>query len=90
MLQDRTSVFGTVFMEVVVPCAPARLPDVPGWTLRAWPVARLGDVTLEAAPHGPGMPLAPLLAALRGASFVPLGWPDTPRGDERGAARDVA
>lgn len=36
-----------VFVEVVLP-QNQPLPVVPGWTLRLWPQARLGDATLQA------------------------------------------
>lgn len=46
------AVFGTVFFEVVLSGA-ATTPSLPGWNLRLWPQARLGDATLEASPAVP-------------------------------------
>lgn len=66
-------VFGTLFIELIAP-TPARLPDLPGWQLRAWPQARLGDLTLEARPLRAATP-DELLGALRAAGFTPLGQP---------------
>lgn len=42
--------FGTLIMEITTPTGEFSSPHVPGWELRVWPVARLGDATLEAQP----------------------------------------
>lgn len=46
-------VFGTLFAEVVLPDGETDAPVLPGWEVRLWPVARLGDATLEARPLVP-------------------------------------
>ena len=46
-------VFGAFFAEVVLPDSEVSGPVLPGWELRLWPVARLGDATLEARPLFP-------------------------------------
>ena len=46
---------------------------VPGWTVRTWPVARLGDATLEVRADGLRDSLADLHAALRDAGISALG-----------------
>lgn len=66
------AVFGTLFMEVVTPGGVTGTPTVPGWILRAWPVARLGDITLEARPDGAHTPDA-LRAALATHGYRVLG-----------------
>lgn len=71
--QPPTAVFGTFTLEVLTPDGTARVPCLPGWELRAWPVARLGDATLEARPHSPGLGAADLGRALRRAGYTPLG-----------------
>jgi hypothetical protein len=43
-------VFGTLFFEVTLERSGP--PALPGWTLRLWPQARLGDATLEARTEG--------------------------------------
>lgn len=77
--------FGTLMLEVVTPDGQACAPDLPGWELRAWPVARLGDATLEARPHRPGLGAAELVEALHRAGYTPLGPVRTARGRERDA-----
>ncbi|WP_424951807.1 hypothetical protein [Deinococcus sp.] len=70
-LQSAT-VFGTVFFEVVLRPGAASVPTLPGWTLRLWPQARLGDATLEATPgHGQGAD--ELLQSLKALGVQPLG-----------------
>ena len=61
----------SLLVEVIAPACGA-LPRLPGWTLTVWPLARLGDFTLEARPLAPTPP-AVLLGALRAAGFTPLG-----------------
>ncbi|WP_052352024.1 hypothetical protein [Deinococcus pimensis] len=73
MREDRSSkVFGTVFLEIVMPPEVTSTPRVDGWTLRVWPVARLGDGTLEAEPDLPGACLTFLIGRLRAAGITPL------------------
>ena len=55
------AVFGTVFFEVLLSADTP--PTVPGWTLRLWPRARLGDATLEARADG-AQTTADLIAGL--------------------------
>lgn len=75
------AVFGTVFVEIINPNGAA--VALPGWITRLWPVARLGDQTLEARPSaGSGnadqlavnpVQVAELLSLLRAAGVTPLG-----------------
>ncbi|GHF55420.1 hypothetical protein HNQ07_003361 [Deinococcus metalli] len=68
------AVTGPTFVLEAVLDGPADQPvRVPGWTIRAWPVARLGDVTLEAHPHDARCTAADLAAALRDVRVTPLG-----------------
>lgn len=66
-------VFGQLFVEVVTPDGQATSPLLPGWELRVWPVARLGDATLEARPLCPHLEAADLDRDLRRAGYMPLG-----------------
>ena len=61
---------GTLFMEVVLPQGSALL--LPGWTLRLWPQARLGDATLEARAVG-SQEAGELIASLRSLGVQVLG-----------------
>lgn len=63
-------VCGTLFMEVVLPQAKAL--SLPGWTLRLWPQARLGDATLEARASG-SQDAEDLIAGLRSQGVQTLG-----------------
>ncbi len=67
------AVFGTVFFEVIL--TADTLPTLPGWTLRLWPRARLGDATLEAAPDQPdqGQAVNGLLRGLQAQGVWALG-----------------
>ncbi len=70
------AVFGTVFFEVVLNTGAATpVPSMPGWNLRLWPQARLGDATLEASPAAPRaeQDLHPLLAGLSAQGIDILG-----------------
>ncbi|GGJ60835.1 hypothetical protein [Deinococcus aquiradiocola] len=67
-------VFGTLFVEVIL---TGPLPALPGWHVRLWPQARLGDATLEACPEREGG-ADDLRAALQAASVQALG-PVRPR-----------
>ena len=63
--------FGLYVAEVVGPLeGPFHLT---GWEARLWPVARLGDATLEARPRWPGLNEADLRAALAQAGYTVLG-----------------
>ncbi|AWN23317.1 hypothetical protein DKM44_08805 [Deinococcus irradiatisoli] len=67
-------IFGVVFVELINPGGGS--PRLPGWTTRLWPVARLGDQTLEARPSGGSVSrggVDDLLRQLRGAGLTPLG-----------------
>lgn len=57
-------------LEVIAPSGQA--PQLDGWTVQGWPVASLGDLTLQARPHHPATP-DDLRAALLAAGFTPLG-----------------
>lgn len=57
-------------LEVIAPSGQA--PQLDGWTVQSWPVASLGDLTLQARPHHAASP-DDLRAALTRAGFTPLG-----------------
>ncbi|WP_293914124.1 hypothetical protein [Deinococcus sp.] len=61
-----------VYIEVVLPARQA-LPRVPGWQLRLWPTASLGDATLQAHPDGPQVSVASLTDALHAQGIQTLG-----------------
>ncbi len=63
-------VCGTLFMEVVLTQGSAL--SLPGWTLRLWPQARLGDATLEARASG-SQETAELITGLRSLGVQVLG-----------------
>lgn len=65
--------FGTLIMEVVTPTGQATAPELHGWDLRSWPVARLGDATLEASPIYPHLDAGNLREALAQAGYAVLG-----------------
>lgn len=65
--------FGALVLEAVMPAGEQNPPDMPDWDLRLWPVARLGDVTLEARPLRPDLGPDDLRAALRDEGWTPLG-----------------
>ncbi|WP_407539320.1 hypothetical protein Q0M94_14285 [Deinococcus radiomollis] len=60
-----------VFFEVILN-AGTPLP-LPGWTLRLWPQARLGDATLEAIPEDRTRTQAELLTGLSAQGIEVLG-----------------
>ncbi|CAM3271626.1 hypothetical protein DESA109040_06035 [Deinococcus saxicola] len=62
-----------LLLEAVMPVAEQTLPVLPGWELHMWPVARLGDVTLEARPLRPELGPDDLRAALQNVGWTPLG-----------------
>lgn len=57
-------------LEVIAPSGQA--PQLDGWTVQSWPVASLGDLTLQARPQHAATP-DDLRAALTRAGFTPLG-----------------
>lgn len=67
------AVFGLYTLELLTPDGQAGAPALPDWELRAWPVARLGDATLEARPRRPHLGPADLDRDLRRAGYTPLG-----------------
>lgn len=72
----QTEVFGTVFVEIINPGGGA--VRLPGWHTRLWPVARLGDQTLEAWPvasraSAGQVNVRGLLEQLQTAGITPLG-----------------
>lgn len=73
MVRPENELFGWWTLEVITPDGKATVPAFSGWELRAWPVARLGDMTLEARPLRPDLEAADLEAALRRAGYTPLG-----------------
>ena len=60
-----------LFFEVVLNTGAALA--LPGWTLRLWPQARLGDATLEAVPQDRARTQAELLAGLSAQGIEVLG-----------------
>ncbi|ADV68060.1 hypothetical protein [Deinococcus maricopensis] len=68
-------VLGALFFEVLTPEPGADAPTLPGWQVRLWPQARLGDATVEAIPEADGARATALLTGLRAAGFTPLGRP---------------
>ncbi|MEF2279715.1 hypothetical protein V3W47_15575 [Deinococcus sp. YIM 134068] len=66
-------VFGTLTLEVVTPDGGVTAPPLADWEVRAWPVARLGDATLEARPRRFNLGPADLAGALLRAGYTPLG-----------------
>lgn len=74
----------TLIAEVALPEGHPDAPTLPvlalpGWTLRLWPVARLGDATLEARPDSAQASAQELRAALAELGIGVLG-PLRPRG----------
>ncbi|GGM01509.1 hypothetical protein [Deinococcus aerophilus] len=65
--------FGAFLLEAVTPTGAPEMPELPAWELRLWPVARLGDVTIEARPLLPHLGPDDLRAALRHGGWTPLG-----------------
>lgn len=62
-----------LLLEAITPVGEQTLPDLSGWELHMWPVARLGDVTLEARPLRPDLGPDDLRAALQNVGWTPLG-----------------
>ncbi|MBB6015971.1 hypothetical protein ACFP9V_11530 [Deinococcus radiopugnans] len=81
MLRDRwtpsvgpeTELFGVLVLEAVKPSEDAEVPAPAEWEIRVWPVARLGDVTIEAQPLRPWLGADDLRTALQAAGWTPLG-----------------
>ena len=67
------ALFGTLIVEVVLPDPGADDLHAAGWHLRLWPVARLGDATLEARPLCSGLGPDDLRRTLRGMGVTLLG-----------------
>lgn len=65
--------FGLLFAEVIGPSGSVTTPDLPGWDVRVWPVARLGDATLEARPQYPHLCAADLQLELERLGWSVLG-----------------
>lgn len=65
--------FGTWVMEVTAPGTSLDAPALRDWEIRAWPVARLGDLTLEIRARQPGLDEPDLRAALAGCGYRVLG-----------------
>lgn len=68
-----SELFGTLLVEVVTPDGGSAAPLLADWEVRAWPVARLGDMTLEARPRRKHLGPADLDTDLRRLGFLPLG-----------------
>ncbi len=47
-IPQTSEVFDTFVLELITPSGKIETPSLTGWQLMAWPVARLGDLTLEA------------------------------------------
>lgn len=65
--------FGVLVLEAVMPTSSAGWPTLQDWDIRVWPVARLGDVTLEARPLLPSLGAQDLRDGLRAEGWTPLG-----------------
>ncbi|WP_412029726.1 hypothetical protein [Deinococcus yunweiensis] len=63
----------TFILEAILSGPVGQPIALPGWTIRAWPVARLGDATLEAQSSDPSQRAADLAVALNRIGIVPLG-----------------
>ena len=66
------SLSSDVYLEVVLP-GSQMLPRVPGWQLRLWPTASLGDATLGAHPDSLQSSVASLTDALHAQGVQTLG-----------------
>ncbi|MFC4426031.1 hypothetical protein [Deinococcus navajonensis] len=73
MPQRDERLFGNWVMEVVAPGASLMAPALTGWEIRAWPVARLGDLTLEVRALNPELEEQDLREALARCGYVVLG-----------------
>lgn len=69
----KPQVFGLHFAEVTTPDGQPRLPELYGWQVRVWPVARLGDATVEARALYPHLDAAHLREDLELAGVKVLG-----------------
>lgn len=65
--------FGTWVMEVTAPGSTLEAPRLQDWEVRVWPVARLGDLTLEVRPRCPHLDDTDLRAELRRQGYQVLG-----------------
>ncbi|MFC4637411.1 hypothetical protein [Deinococcus hohokamensis] len=65
--------FGTWVMEVLTPGGRLDTPALTGWEMRSWPVARLGDLTLEVRALQPGLNEHDLQAVLTRSGYTVLG-----------------
>lgn len=80
-----TELFGVLVLEAVKPSEDAEVPVLAEWEIRAWPVARLGDVTIEAQPLLPYLGPDELRAALSTEGWTPLGPIRVRRGPVKGS-----
>lgn len=71
--QSDPALFGTFVLEITTPDSVPTAPALSGWQLRVWPVARLGDATLEARPLDAHQTAADLLHALHAHGYGTLG-----------------
>ncbi|MDV6375355.1 hypothetical protein [Deinococcus arenicola] len=62
-----------LLLEALTPVEDQTLPALSGWELHVWPVARLGDVTVEARPLRPDLGPDDLRVALQNVGWTPLG-----------------
>ncbi|MDB5044637.1 MAG: hypothetical protein JWQ08_687 [Deinococcus sp.] len=67
------TLFGTYVLEITTPDSLPTAPALAGWQLRVWPVARLGDATLEARPVDAHQNPADLVHALHAHGYGTLG-----------------
>lgn len=70
---DTPQVFGSLFAEVITPSGEVGTPTLPGWEVRVWPIARLGDATLEAKALLPHLTATDLKAGLSRVGWSVLG-----------------
>ncbi|THF71334.1 hypothetical protein E7T06_03055 [Deinococcus sp. Arct2-2] len=68
-----SALFGAFVLEITTPDSTLTVPALDGWQLRVWPVARLGDATLEARPVDAHQNAADLVHALHAHGYGTLG-----------------
>ncbi|UQN07025.1 hypothetical protein [Deinococcus sp. QL22] len=68
-----SALFGAFVLEITTPDSLPTAPALTGWQLRVWPVARLGDATLEARPIDAQQTAADLVDALHAHGYGTLG-----------------
>ncbi|ACO46610.1 hypothetical protein DEDE109153_07140 [Deinococcus deserti] len=71
--QRDEQLFGRWVMEVAAPGGTLEAPTLHDWEVRVWPVARLGDLTLEVRPLHGYLDETDLRAELRRQGYQVLG-----------------